>query len=93
MSVGEETGYCLQCEKYVQVIFEDELDESGQHILTPYCQICQTQMEKCYNCLHWKPDSKFTPLIQTNGICIPKKNMTPHKIHAMHVICKSFKEI
>jgi len=84
------TAFCVECKKYVQVLYEPTYDENGVVYEFPVCSECSICIVHCYDCKLCQLDSENTPIGQTYGTCLglPKKR----RISPTSLICSHFKE-
>jgi len=82
-------AWCSDCCKQVEVFWDEIYDEDDTEVSFPLCAECFTGINRCYNCLIWKPESKNTPLSQTYGQC---RRRHDKRIHASSLVCGYFKE-
>jgi len=80
-------AYCPECEKNVEVAWEEGCDETGETYDSPICPNCLSSILRCYECKNFIIDNVFTPLRETSGNCKIKG-----RIHSEHFICQSFIE-
>jgi len=84
-----EFGYCPECGKEKRVIWEEQIDVTGEKYWNPICFYCGETIVKCHNCkfLEFEEFQNNLPMLKLKGYC----SKIRAKKSPFSLACKHFK--